>query len=345
MATPFGQGRLYATFGPPDGPDIETGPLRFVRVRGEYVTDDFSTALVEIEGTCCEILPMLRPLYHELRIWRDSRPVWWGPIPPSGITTTADRTIVEAVDRSFWALNSRSPESVEYVDAQPESVAVELWNHMGVDGYGYTRPIVTTNTNARAQLDVRQGEETFRPLEELARDYVDWSTIGNVTYIGAPHIEPDVGPLMLSDPLLASPAGRGWSGDGFTTASALSRVDGVDTETLATTGVDVPWELHTSVVINDSSDPAGVAGALVQQPEPRRALTVDGAVLSDKVDGQLSELIPGRVVSVTSDCDPGRPQEQIIQSVSFDWESQPGTTDAVETISIGTRTPVAEWSS
>ncbi len=339
QCTAFGCGTLMVTFSEPDGAPICGPALPVTRIRGEYTTDDTSFAQVEIEGTCCDICPDLRPLYHEINIWRDGQRVWWGPIPPSGIFTAEGLTIVEAADRSFWHLNQREPNTTNQT-GQPETLANQMWEHIDPDHPGQAPAFITTNADFTADIETVQGEETFRAYEILARDAIDWSTIGDRTYIGAPHIDPGLPILELSDATLVGSAGRGFTGTGITSASILSSdEDGEDVEIRGEVDAGVvPWTLHTSE--NDSAvvEP-GIAAAALLDPFPQRSLVVDAAQLSD-IAGEcdLTRLIPGRRVLVSDSCG-GESSDQIIESVAFEWvRGEDGNPDE-EYVSIGTIAP------
>ncbi|MGW0086559.1 hypothetical protein [Streptomyces sp. NPDC003393] len=162
--------------------------------------DDFSTARVVVKpsGDCCNHLENVRAWAHELHVFRDDRPVWWGPIIQP--QWTVDGVEIAAADPLAWLDRRVVHQSMTFTDTD----LVDIASWLIEDGYapddpGHTVYVVgrTGVTGGRAYTkDVGQ---TLDHLRDLAETGLDFTAVGSTIILLPEDHRESVGVLHDND--------------------------------------------------------------------------------------------------------------------------------------------------
>ncbi|MFB7496098.1 hypothetical protein ACFC09_15625 [Streptomyces sp. NPDC056161] len=142
--------------------------------------DEFSSArvLINPSGDCCNRLQNVRSWLHELHIFRDGKPVWWGPIIQP--QWTVDGVEIFAADRLAW-LDRRVPhDSIAFKDTDLTDIAAWLIQ----DGYqpddpGHSVYTVGPALVAGGRSYTKDVGQTLDHLRDLADTGLDFTCVGS----------------------------------------------------------------------------------------------------------------------------------------------------------------------
>jgi hypothetical protein len=182
-----------------DGAVISTADV-LVEVEWSRTLDEISTARIRVapDADCCASLSRVRSWRHKLAIYRDTAPVWEGPI--TAPEWTADGVEISAVDILGW-LDRRVPHQDQAFVAH-ELTEVAAWlidDGFAPDDPGHTVEIIgpTRIRGDRAyRVDVGQ---TGDHLRDLAATGLDYTALGSKIIILPEDHSARVGSLTDAD--------------------------------------------------------------------------------------------------------------------------------------------------
>lgn len=132
---------------------------------------------------CCQRMAEIQPWKHEIRIYRDARSIWVGPVVQR--TIDGDQGKVVARDLSTWAARRRVGKSLTHTQADLSVVARDYWN----DGLSRDKsPNIRLATYLTGTLADRAVEAdkvlVDSQIAELVRSGLSWSVISRTIVLG-----------------------------------------------------------------------------------------------------------------------------------------------------------------
>ncbi|MFD4855162.1 hypothetical protein [Streptomyces atratus] len=283
-----------------DGAVVSTADI-LLEVEWSRTLDDISTAriLVAPDADCCASLSRVRSWRHKLAIYRDTQPVWEGPITTP--EWTPDGVQVSAVDILGW-VDRRTPHSDQtFVDRELAEIAEWLIDDaFQPDDPGHSVQIIGPSRirgDRAYQADVGQSGDHLR---DLAATGIDFTVLGQQILILPEDHYARVGSLTDAD--FASELVVAEDGLALATRWVIHGKDGVKGEA---GGVHPYYGLiervaEESSILDDASAEAAARSRLaVSSPAPV-FLDSQEAVLAPDSSVDVPALVPGWCVDVTT---------------------------------------------
>ncbi|MFJ1695649.1 hypothetical protein ACIOHC_10940 [Streptomyces sp. NPDC088252] len=270
-------------------------------VEWSRVLDDVSTArvLVAPDADCCAALSRVRSWRHKLAIYRDTQPVWEGPI--TAPEWTADGVQVSAVDILGW-VDRRTPHNDQtFVDRELAEIAEWLIDDaFQPDDPGHSVQIIGPSRirgDRAYQADVGQSGDHLR---DLAATGIDFTVLGQQILILPEDHYARVGSLTDDD--FASELVVAEDGLALATRWVIHGKDGVRGEA---GGVHPYYGLiervaEESSILDDASAEAAARSRLAASSPAPVFLDSQEAVLAPDSSVDVPALVPGWCVDVTT---------------------------------------------
>ncbi|MFI6725263.1 hypothetical protein [Streptomyces atratus] len=283
-----------------DGAVVSTADV-LLEVEWSRTLDDVSTArvLVAPDADCCASLSRVRSWRHKLAIYRDTKPVWEGPI--TAPEWAADGVEISAVDVLGW-LDRRVPHNDQAFVAH-ELTEIAAWlidDGFAPDDPGHTVQIIGPSRirgDRSYQTDVGQ---TGDHLRDLAATGIDYTALGSAIIILPEDHYARVGSLADTD--FSSPLVVAEDGLALATRWVIHGKDAIKGEA---GGIHPYYGLlervaeETSILDDISAEAAARSRLAASSPAP---VFIDSqeATLAPDAGVDVSALVPGWCVDVTT---------------------------------------------
>ncbi|MFJ7489670.1 hypothetical protein ACIQZB_00165 [Streptomyces sp. NPDC097727] len=272
-----------------------------LKVEWSRTLDDISQAKIVVapDADCCAALSRIRSWRHKLAIYRDTQPVWEGPI--TGPEWTVDGVEIAAVDILGW-VDRRTPHTTQaFVDHELTEIAEWLIHDaFEPDDPGHSVQIIGPSRirgNRSYQADVGQSGDHLR---DLAATGIDFTALGRQILILPEDHYARVGSLADAD--FASELVVAEDGLALATRWVIHGKDGVKG---VAGGIHPYYGLiervaeETSILDDASAEAAARSRLAASSPAPV-FLDSQEATLAPDSSVDVPALVPGWCVDVTT---------------------------------------------
>lgn len=274
-----------------------------VEVEWQRLLDDTSGARVVVspEGDCCEQLGQVRSWRHRLLIYRDSKPVWDGPV--IDVNWKLGNIEITAADVSAWLARRVIHTSMVFGDSDLMEIAQWIIEDaFAPDDPGHMVEVVGRARVRGARSYIKDVGQSFDHLADLAETGIDFTVVGHkIILLPETHLE-SIGRLSDVD----FPAGLTVAEDGKALATRWVVAGDDDGDVLGSAGgVDPYYGLleryleQTSITDDTSATAAAQAKLRASLPAP---VFIDSkeVTLSPQAAIDVALLVPGWCLDITS---------------------------------------------
>lgn len=290
--------------------------IPFTSLAWGRVLDDTSAAQIQIDGLVagCQPKTMFNAAVtfeHEIEIYRDSLPVWVGPLAQR--TASGPRGTLIARDRSAWWDRRFIHANYAIVGDLATIFLTYFEDAMGVDPIpGFTCTVSATGITGTRSTLALDHKPSGGELREIAAVGIDWTVNGPVCVAGGRTIPAAQVPVITDDVVIGDPDVLD---DGLVKVNRNVMTGGAPVDPITGQTINGPNLFGEAsdatrqardglIELNTQNDKALDAGSCTAGATSGLALNADGALtisslrLSQNAPMTIDQLVPGAIIDV-----------------------------------------------